>query len=100
MAELGGGGWRCAGRLIAGFLEFHGAQGLAVRAVTADFGSGEHNLEAEVRFNLTPQPLQRFSEELLDPAAAEADYVRMFLFRARLVIMLIAAVMHEVEFVH
>ena len=52
-----------------------------------------------MRFDLFAQTLQRLTEKLLHFAAAEADDVRMFLLAPRLIIMLLAGLMHEVELV-
>ena len=50
--------------------------------------------------DLFPQALQRLAEKLFHLAAAQADDVGVLLLEASLVIMLIAAVMHEVELIH
>jgi hypothetical protein len=44
--------------------------------------------------------MQRISEEFLDPAAAQANDVRMFLLESCLVVVLVAGVMHQIELIH
>ncbi|HXJ41981.1 MAG TPA: hypothetical protein VNH18_22075 [Bryobacteraceae bacterium] len=51
-------------------------------------------------FDLAAEFLEWVAEELLHFAAAETDYVGMFLLAAGLVIMLFASLVHQVEFVH
>src|SRR5262245_26667044 len=70
-----------------------------MRAVAANFGPRQQDLKTKVRFDLTPQPLERLAEELLHPSAAQTNHVRVLLFGARLVIVLIAAVMHQIELI-
>jgi hypothetical protein len=76
------------------------AKGLAVGAIAADFSSGEHDLKAEVGFDLTAEPLQGVAEELFHFSATEADDVGVFLFAARFVKMLLTRLVHEIELVH
>ena len=64
-----------------------------MRAVASNFGSGQHDLEAEVAFNLVAHLLQQIAKKFLNLSAAETDYVSMFLLETRLVIMLVAIVM-------
>src|SRR5206468_1762055 len=70
------------GRLLASFLNLLRAQHLAMGAVAADFGPGQHDLKPEMRLDLAAQPLQRIAEELFYLAAAQADDVGVFLLRA------------------
>jgi hypothetical protein len=70
-----------------------------MRAVAADLGAGELHFKAEMLFYLAAHFLERLAEIFFDFPAAQADDVRVFLFEARLVIMLIAGVVHEVELV-
>src|SRR5262249_15291908 len=83
----------------AGLFHLSSAQGAAMRAVSAHFRSCQQNLEAEVRFDLAAEALQRIAEKLLDTPAAEADYVGVLLLGPRLVIVLVAAVVHQGELV-
>ena len=71
-----------------------------MRTIPAYFSPRQHNLKAEVRLDLTPQPLQRFAEKLLDFPTAKADHMRVILFAPRFVVMLLARLVHEVEFVN
>jgi hypothetical protein len=70
-----------------------------MRAVATYLGSGEQNLKAKMTFNLPAQTLQGFSKKLLHFPAAQADYVRMFLFHARFIVMLISSVVHQVKLI-
>ena len=78
---------------------FLGAEGAAMGAVSADLSTRQHNFKSEVRFHLLAHFLKRRAEIFFDFAAAEADDMRVFFLEARLVIMLIAGVVHQVEFV-
>src|ERR1035441_9639682 len=78
---------------------FRLAQSLAMRAITADLRPGQDDLKAEVFLHLAAQLVQRFAEKFLHLAAAKADDVSVLALPAGFVIMLIAAVMHEVELV-
>jgi len=71
-----------------------------VRAIPADLCTREQNLEAEVGFDLLSQPVQRLPEKLFDFAAAQANYVRVFLLEPRLVVVLVSAIMHQVQLIH
>ena len=71
-----------------------------MRAITTHFRPRQQYLKSEVALDLLAQPLQRLAEELFHLAAAQADDVRVFLLQPRLVVMLVAAVVHEVQFVH
>src|SRR6267378_1707730 len=86
--------------LLGGLFHFPRAQRLAVRAVAAHLGPRQKNVEAEMAFDLTPKPLQWLAEKFLYLAALEANYVRVFLLHARFVIVLIAAIVHEVQFIY
>src|SRR5579883_2958282 len=95
---------RCAGRLLsllrtADVLHFARAQRLTVRAIAPHLGPRQQNLETEVALDLLAQPLQRLAEKLLHLAAAQADDVRVLLFPPRLVIMLVARVVHQVQLI-
>ncbi len=50
--------------------------------ITAEFGSGENNLKAELGANLLPHVLQHLTEEFFHPAAAQTNHVRVFLLAA------------------
>ena len=78
---------------------FLGAEGAAMGAVSADLSARQYNFKSEVRFHLLAHFLKRRPEIFFDFAAAEADDVRVLLLEARLIIMLIAGVVHEVELV-
>ena len=71
-----------------------------MRAIAADLGPREHDLESEVRFHLPAHLLQRLAEKFLDFAAAQADDVRVLLLQASLVVMLVALEVHQIELVH
>jgi hypothetical protein len=79
---------------------FLGSEGAAMGAVAADLGAGERYLESEVLFDLPAHFLERLAEVFFDFSAAQADDVRVFLFEARFVIMLIPGVVHQVELVN
>src|SRR5262245_38368170 len=85
--------------MIASRVHFARPQHLAMRTIAADFGACEQNLESEVTLDLTSKPLQRLTEKLLYLAASQADHVRMLGLHARLVVVLIASVMHEVQLI-
>src|SRR6266567_5000476 len=87
-------------RLLARIFNLPCAQHLAVRAVAADFSPRQYDLKPEMRLDLPPQSLQRIAEELLHFAAAQADDVGVLLFGAGLIVVLIAAVMHQVQLIH
>src|SRR5436190_2198433 len=78
-------------RHVARVLDFLRPQYLAMRAVAADLGARQQDLKSEMGLNLSPQPLQRVAEKLLDLPAAQADHVRVLLLGARLVVVLIPA---------
>src|SRR5947209_7238878 len=94
---LGGGRRRFQ---FAYFLELTRTQRLAVRAVPADLRARQQNLKPEVTFDLLPQPLQWFAEKLFHLAAPQADDVRVFLFQLGFVVMLVAAIVHQVQLVN
>ena len=79
---------------------FLDAQRLAMRAVAAHLGPRQQDLKSEVALDLLAQPLQRLAEELLHLAAAQADHVRVLLLHAGFVVVLVAAVVHQVQLVH
>ncbi len=53
-----------------------------------------------MRLHLFPEPLQRLSVELFHFAATQADDVRMLLLGTRLVVMLVALEVHQVQLIH
>ncbi len=65
-----------------------------MRAVPANFGSRQNDTKSEVTFNLAPQPLKRFSEELFHLAARKTDDVRVLLLAPRLVVVLFTSLVH------
>jgi len=69
-------------------------------AVAANLSARQNDLEAEVALDLLPHLLQKIPEELLNPAAAQANDVGVLLLEARFIVMLVAVVMHQVELVH
>ena len=71
-----------------------------MRAIAAHFGPRQQHLKSEVALDLLAQALQRLAEKLFHLAAAQADHVRVLLLQPRLVVMLVAAVVHQVQFVH
>src|ERR1700722_15164024 len=86
--------------LFAQRFHFPRAQGLTVGAIAAHFGARQQYLKTKMAFDLLAQPLQGFAEKLFHLAAAHANHVRMFLFEARLVVVLVAPVVHQVELIH
>src|ERR1022692_4433383 len=68
-------------------------------AVTAHFGPCQNDLETEVTLNLFPHLLQQIAEKFLNLAAAQTNHVSVLLFQARLVVVLVAVVVHEVQLV-
>lgn len=84
---------------FGGFLELVGAQHLAMRAVAAHLGAGQDYLKSKVGFDLAAELLERLSEELFDLPAAQAYDVRVLGLHPGLVVMLVPADVHEVEFV-
>src|SRR5579864_9118871 len=87
-------------RLLAGLGDFACAQNLAVLAITAYLGARQHDLKTEMRFDLPPDSLKRLAEELFHFAASQADHVRVLLLSARLVVVLVAAIVHQVQLIH
>ena len=71
-----------------------------MRAIAAHFGARQQHLKSEVALDLLAQPLQRLAEKLFHFAAAQADDVRVLLLQARFVVMLVAAIVHQVELIH
>lgn len=88
------------GGIEAGFGHLLGAEHLAVGAITADFGAGDHDLKAEGGFDLAAEALQHIAEKLFHLAATEADDMGVLLLRPGLVVVLIAAIVHEVQLIH
>src|SRR6185503_12275070 len=71
-----------------------------MRAVSADFGAREGNLESELRLDLATHGLQLFAEKFLDTAATQANNMRMLLFQTGLVVMFFALEMSQIQLVH
>ena len=69
-------------------------------AVAADLRARQQDLKSEVAFDLLAQPLQGFAEKFLHFAAAQADDVRVLLFQAGFVVVLVAFVVHEIQLIH
>lgn len=69
-------------------------------AKAADFGARQNNPESEIFLDLAAQTPERFAEKLLYPTAPQANNMGVLLFSARLVVVLLAGVVHEVEFIH
>jgi hypothetical protein len=76
-----------------------GILSLAVGAESADLGSGDFDLKSQRGFDLIAEILYRIAKELLDGAALEADHVGVSPLQARLVVVLFAFVVQQVEFV-
>src|SRR5713226_2066917 len=70
-----------------------------MRAVPADLGSRQQNLEPEMTLDLFAKALKRLTEKFFDLTAAQADDVRVLLLEAGFVVVLVAAVMHQVELI-
>src|SRR5262245_49501909 len=70
-----------------------------MRAVAANLGSGNQNLKSKRRFHLPADLLERLPKKLLHAPATQADDMSVLLLQTGLVVMLIAAKMHEIEFV-
>ena len=68
--------------------------------VAADLGAGQQHLKPKVLFDLFAEFLQRLAKKLFHFAAAKADDVRVLLLHPRLIKMLIAADVHQIEFIH
>lgn len=85
--------------VLAGLLNFLGAEGLAVGAVAADFGADEGDLEAEGFFDFFADAGERVAEVFFHFAAAETDDVSVFALHARFVVVLVAVFVQEIEFV-
>src|SRR5271166_2095698 len=75
------------------------AQRLAMRTVAAHLRARQNDLKSEVRLDLPAEALERLAEELFDFAAAQTDDVGMLLLAARLVVVLLAGPVHEIELV-
>jgi hypothetical protein len=82
-----------------GFVELLRALNLAIGAVAADFRAGEEDLEAKDLLDLIANLDERFAEKLFDFAATQADDVGVLALHPSFVVVLIAGVVHEVEFV-
>jgi hypothetical protein len=85
---------------LSGLLHLLRAQNLAMRTIATNLSAGQNDLEAEMRFNLLAKLLERLPEKLLHLSAAQADYMRMLLFHARLVIVLISVFVQKVKFIY
>ena len=70
-----------------------------MRAIAANFGARQYDLKSEMLFDLAAQFGERLTEKFFNFAASQADDVSVFLLQSSLVIMLVAALMHQVEFV-
>src|SRR6266852_5516078 len=88
------------GGLTGSLLHFPRPQRLAVRTISTHLGACQEDLKCEMAFDLAAQPLQRLAEKLFNFAASQTDHVRMLLLHARFVIMLVPAVMHQVQLIH
>src|ERR1019366_7887899 len=84
----------------SGPFQFLGPEGLAMRTVATHLRPRQHDLKPKVRFNLFAQALQRLPEKLFHLAAAETDHVRVSLLTPRLVEMLLAGLMHQIQLIH
>ena len=73
---------------------------LAVGTVPAHLRPRQDDLKSEMSLDLFAHLLQQVAKELFDFAAAQANHVGMFLFQPRLVVVLVAIVMHQVQLVH
>jgi hypothetical protein len=82
-----------------GVFHFAGAKDLAMGTIAANFGAGDEDFETEVGFDLFAEAGEGLAEKLFDFAAAEANDVGVFLLEAGFVVVLVAAVVHEVEFI-
>lgn len=70
-----------------------------MRAIAADFRTGEQDLKPEMLFDLFAKFVQRLAEKFFHFAAPQANDMRVLLLQARLVEVLVAADVHQVEFV-
>ena len=75
------------------------AKHLAMGTVAANFGARQYDLKSEMLFDLAAQLGQWFAKKFFNFTASQADDVSVFLLQSGLVIMLIAALMHQVELV-
>jgi chromate transporter len=71
-----------------------------MRTIAAHFRSRQHDLKPEVRFDLLPQSRQRLAEKLLHLATTQTDHVGMLLLAPRLVEVLFARLMHQIQLIH
>jgi hypothetical protein len=76
------------------------AQNLTMRTIACHLGSREHNLEPELGTNLGAQVLQLFPEKLFHAAAAQTDDMCVLLLHPRLVVVLVASEVSQVELIH
>jgi hypothetical protein len=68
--------------------------------VAPHFCASQNDLKPEMLLNLAPHLLEQIAKKLLDFAATQADNVRVLLFQAGLVVVLVALVVHQVQLVH
>ena len=86
--------------LARGFGQFLCAQHLAMCTVAAYFRTRQNDFKTEMPMDLLPHFLQEIPKKFLDPATPETDDVRMFLLQTRLVVVLVSAVMHQIQLIH
>jgi len=82
------------------FGHFLSPKPLAVGAIPANLRALNNNLKAEVGLNLPPQLLQRLAKKLFHFSASETDNMGVLTLHSRLVIVLIATHVHQVELIN
>src|SRR5262245_44527217 len=71
----------------------------AIGAVSADFKTAHHDVEAAVALDLSLEPIEEIALEFRDLATTKTSHVNMVALWAPLVIMLLSLHVHQVEFV-
>src|ERR1700680_1426047 len=72
----------------------------ALGAVTADFESRNHDMEAAIPLNLSLQPVEQVAFKFRNLAAAQARHVDVISLGTALVVVLLALHVHQIEFVN
>src|SRR5258708_14335273 len=83
-----------------GVLIFSLICGAALRTVTADFESGDDDVEAAISLNLPLQSIEKVTLKFSNLATAQTCHVDVVALRAALVEVFLALHMHQVRFVN
>jgi hypothetical protein len=75
-------------------------RGTALRTVTADFQSGNDDVEPAIPLNLSLQAVEEIALKFSNLAAAETCHVNVVPLRPPLVVVLLALHVHQVKFVN